>query len=296
VTFDASIRVTTFDIALRFLRPATVSQRLAFERARERLEQVVVADLPDAWEDLSAQDMAGCGDVAVNETVDDLLIMVDLKWIDGPRGVLGQSGPCQVRPGSLLPDIGYMQFDTADLEYLEGRGQLDEVVLHEMLHVLGFGYWDILWPTLIVGTGTPDPVFTGAQALDAFLNHNGGGLYAGAKIPVENSGEPGTRDVHWRESVFRNELMTGWISGSSQPFSRTTVASLADLGYSVDLLGADPFDLATAALRLGPSAADPEPTESSSPTRSPEGPRRARPDGSPSRAVLFGPSRWTKRL
>ncbi|HZN36510.1 MAG TPA: hypothetical protein VFB80_21925, partial [Pirellulaceae bacterium] len=39
-----------------------------------------------------------------------------------------------------------------------------------------------------------------------------------------------------------NEIMTGWIGpGTSLPISRITVASLADLGYSVNIAAADPF-------------------------------------------------------
>jgi hypothetical protein len=29
-------------------------------------------------------------------------------------------------------------------------------------------------------------------------------------VPVENSGGSGTRDAHWRESEFGNEVMTGY--------------------------------------------------------------------------------------
>jgi hypothetical protein len=122
---------------------------------------------------------------------------------------------------------------------------------------VGFGtVWTSLQPSLLSGAGGSDPVFTGSQARDAFLNHDGGATYSGTPVPVENTGGAGTRDAHWREAVFRNELMTGWISGGTQPLSRTTAASLADLGYVVDLTAADPFDLATAAVRAAASAED----------------------------------------
>jgi len=39
------------------------------------------------------------------------------------------------------------------------------------------------------------------------------------------------------------ELMTGFISSASNPLSRTTVASVRDLGYVVDLSQADPYTL-----------------------------------------------------
>ena len=56
-------------------------------------------------------------------------------------------------------------------------------------------------------------------------------------------GGPGTRDGHWRETVFHNELMSGFISEPGNPLSRITAASLADLGYQVDLDAAEPFEL-----------------------------------------------------
>jgi hypothetical protein len=63
------------------------------------------------------------------------------------------------------------------------------------------------------------------------------------RVPVENTGGPGSRDSHWRERVFRHELMSSVIAGTPNPLSRLTVASLGDLGYQVDLGAAEPFRL-----------------------------------------------------
>ncbi len=50
--------------------------------------------------------------------------------------------------------------------------------------------------------------------------------------------------------------MTGWISiGSTAPMSRTTISSLGDIGYTVDVTQADPFDLASAVRLEGEPAA-----------------------------------------
>ena len=57
-------------------------------------------------------------------------------------------------------------------------------------------------------------------------------------------GGTGTADAHWRESVFGNELMTGFVDAGTNPLSRVSVASMADLGYAVNLAGADPYTLA----------------------------------------------------
>jgi len=263
VTFDAAIRSSAYDITLQFVSAATLSQRLAFQRARERIEEVVVGDVPGIRVTLTSTEMLGCGGGgAIDQVVDDLLVRVNLGPIDGPGKVLGQAGPCVVRTDSDLPVLGVMQFDTADLDTLETRGQLDEVILHEMLHVVGFGtIWDMKSPAVLVGAGTSDPTFTGVHAMDAFLAFDNGSFYAGAKIPVENSGGSGTADSHWRETVFKNELMTGFLSGATQPLSRTTAGSLQDLGYQVDLSAADPFDLSTAALRAAPALPEPAPLE-----------------------------------
>ena len=67
-------------------------------------------------------------------------------------------------------------------------------------------------------------------------------------------GGPGTADAHWRELVFDNELMTGFVNFGTNPLSGITVASLADVGYAVNLAGADPYSIpAPIRLRAGPS-------------------------------------------
>jgi hypothetical protein len=58
---------------------------------------------------------------------------------------------------------------------------------------------------------------------------------------VEQTGSTGTKCSHWSEKCFADELMTGYLSGSSQPLSPITLAALEDLGYSVDFTKADSF-------------------------------------------------------
>src|SRR5207302_1810183 len=135
----------------------------------------------------------------------------------------GQAGPCLLRDPGFQPVAGAMHFDTADVAGLLAAGKFDEVVRHEMGHVLGFG---TIWQSLglVPGAGGTDPHFVGAQATAAF-DHNGGQPYsAGAKVPVENCCGSGTRDSHWRETVFETELMTGFLnSGVPNPIRSTHV-------------------------------------------------------------------------
>ena len=244
VTFTAT-GTSAFDIEVQFLGSATASQRQAFTDAAERWESLVTGDLENIPLQTQAED-CGPGSPALNQTIDDLLIFVTFEKGDGPGGVLGSAGPCFIRNSNNLSVLGAMVFDKQDLANIEDAGLLQTVILHEMGHVIGFGS---LWPTMGLladpslppATGT-DPHFTGAQAITAF-NQVGGNAYTGAKVPVENNGIEGTADGHWRESVFINELMTGFVDLGENPLSVVTVSSLADQGYVVNKVGADPFSL-----------------------------------------------------
>lgn len=270
-----------YDITLQFISTMSDSQARAFVDAKERIEQVVVGDVPSQDIVLSASQMASCGGIAVSANVDDLLILAEVGPIDGVGGILAQSGPCYVRsPGTPFPIVGNMKFDTADLAALEASGQLETVILHEMLHVVGFGtIWSTAPLDLLNGAGTADPFFTGTQARANFANLNGGSIYTGTPVPVENSGGAGTRDSHWLDTVFKSELMTGYLSRGTNPLSATTVGSMQDLGYVVDVSRADPFNLATA-LRATALGAEANLIQMGSDVR-PEPPGYIGPDGRP---------------
>ena len=153
--------------------------------------------------------------------------------------------------GSRLPITGQLTLDEDDLNEAQGLGILEALVLHEMGHVLGFRHGLVESLGLVTDAGSPDPYFTGSEAVSAF-DGIGGRAYSGAPVPLENTGGTGTRDGHWRESVFDSELMTGWLTvGSSNPLSSVSAASLADAGYTVDTSAADGFSLSLA-VRIGP--------------------------------------------
>jgi hypothetical protein len=253
VTFTASTTNSSpaFDIHLCFLGSGTSSQQAAFTMAEARWEAIITEDLENVQ--LTASP-AECGpdSPGLNEAVDDLLILVIVEPIDGPGNVLGSAGPCFIRTLSDLPVLGAMLLDSDDLVDVEDEGLLPELILHEMGHVLGFGsVWTLrglLANASLPPTNGTDPHFTGLQARAEF-DAIGGDTYVGNKVPVENTGGAGTADGHWRETVFENELMTGFINLGANPLSRVTLASLADLGYGVDLGEADSYTLPQVALR-----------------------------------------------
>jgi len=158
-----------------------------------------------------------------------------------------------------------MRFDSADVADLIASGLFDEVILHEVGHILGIGtVWGPTRLNLLRDpslSGNADPYFVGPRAIEAFDAAGGTGYTGGRKVPVENAcggGQlpcPGTMDSHWRESVFDNELMTGFIDGGvANPLSGVTVASLWDEAYLVNMAGSDAYTLPgpLVAARAGP--------------------------------------------
>jgi len=163
--------------------------------------------------------------------------------IDGVGGVLGSAGPSTIvsQGGYVLATSGSMQFDTADLNRLESNGALQNVILHEMAHVLGFG---TLWTyngVYVNNTGQ----YTGASALAQWKTEFG--QTQATFIPVELGGGAGTANGHWNEvdgganltgirnsqnRDMRDELMTGWLNPNSF-VSNMTIASFSDIGFTV---------------------------------------------------------------
>lgn len=222
-----AIVTSEFDIVLDIGSGFTSSQQQIFRDAADVWETMIVGDLPDA-------------NVPGEGLVDDLLIRIEaLSPGDGPGGLLGFAFITHERSGSHLPIRGELHLDVSDVAILESSGQLMEVVMHEIGHVLGFGVqWSVLG--LISGAGGSDPRFTGPAAL---AEYNDIFMTSALDVPVEATGGPGTADVHWRESTFDHELLTGFLdTGFINPVSRISLASMQDMGYVVNLAAAEDYD------------------------------------------------------
>lgn len=249
VTFRVSatpVPASGYSIALRFVGGVPpASQDSIFRAAVARWSRLVVGDQPDVPIDFAA-DPDGCYP-ALHETVDDLVIYVRILTIDGVGGVLGAAGPCLARDDNLIPAVGVLLLDVADLADLEFKGTLGDVVVHELAHVMGFG--ETIWRLkgLFNDDDPSGPVFLGASARAAYAAIVPASVTT-FLVPLENIGGVGTRNSHWRESVFGNELMTGFAN-QVNPLSAVSVAAMRDLGYLANDAIADPFTLA------GPTAA-----------------------------------------
>ena len=238
--------LSDYNVDLRFYGPPMpAAASAAFIAAAARIRAGVIGDLTDinvnSPVDLS-DPQTGCGIPVTLPAgiIDDVVIYAAVAPIDGPKKILSFSGPCFIRNSNALTIVGIMQFDSDDIDGLIAAGNLQDVIQHEMLHVVGIG---TLWTTkgLLAGARTVDSRFTGALGISACAGL-GGSTICSNSVPVENTGGSGTADGHWRETTFGNELMTGFVQ-LVNPLSTISIQSLADLGYLVNPQAADAYGI-----------------------------------------------------
>ena len=226
-----------FNITLKYLIPPTSRQSEIFDAAVEHWERIIIKDVPSFTGTLPS---AFGPSFNITGTVDDIIIEILLTEIDGPLGILGQAGPRYVRTDDFLTLSGVMIFDTSDLGLLDELDLFEDVIVHEMGHVLGIGtLWNVEpnFPRTLREGPDSNPYFSGKKA-NVFWNAEGGTF----ELPIENMGGPGTALGHWRESTLNNELMTGFLNLGKNPLSRITAGSMRDLGYGSSSVG-ESYDL-----------------------------------------------------
>ena len=248
-TKNSVVNDSAYDIEVRYVTEPSSSQQEIFDAAETRWESIITGDLPDITIDLAA-DYCGVNEPAISETIDDIIIWVDVPAIDGAGGVLGSAGPCTIRGSNNLTVTGLMRFDSAAIDNMEANGTLDEVILHEMGHVIGIGtlwddfsFLDFSGNSIVCSYVTAfdtNPTFTGPLGVTEYNNLGGVG-----DVPLEEDGGAGTKCSHIDEDIFDAEVMTGYIenAGTTMPISLLTIKMLEDLGYSVADSEADAYNL-----------------------------------------------------
>jgi hypothetical protein len=250
-----------FHIEVRFLGGLTEEQKQAFKDAADRWAEIIVGDLQDVQ-------------LSDGTQVDDVRIDAAGVDIDGPGRVLGRAGPRLLRPAGstheFLPILGTMEFDVADIPTMIAQNLWNTVIMHEMGHVLGM--LDFVWSAkgFVANKNTPQWSFTGPSAMTEFgklqdpcanatmsqligvagmaaADDSSGsdGRGGAVPVPIEDNFGPGTIGSHWRESVFGNEMSTGFVDQGVNPLSRITGGALKDIGYDVNLDACDVYGLPT---------------------------------------------------
>lgn len=256
VTELAGAQAEGFEIELwgRWQDSAFLEMAPAIQTARARWEKLLAPS--DPWAvDAGLMYCPGVpGTTArIMGEIDDIAILFQRVRIDGEGGTLAQAGACVVWSRGFLPPFGpatfeylpvygIVQVDDADVDDLLARGQLEDIMLHEIGHALGMGShaWSLLG--LVADARPPGSVlfhdthFTGPRAVEAFKSIANG--YDGAMVPVDNRGL--TYTAHWRESVMGNELMSPTIQGGTA-LSLVTAAALEDIGYTVSRSAVDRY-------------------------------------------------------
>jgi hypothetical protein len=175
-----------------------------------------------------------------------ILIAIEFTEIDGEGDVVAFAGPCVVDV-NRIPRLGVVVVDTADVQGLMDIGEylLQQVIMHEIAHVLGIG---TLWsPNITYSTPASSPnagyLYQLNKANIAHFSYGGGG--SGAR--VEDTGGSGTAGSHWKEGVYGNEIMTGYIDvdAGGNILSRVTLGGLEDIGYSINYNHPDMYVLPT---------------------------------------------------
>ncbi len=250
VTVDAAERppivndpsVEKFDIDLIFTSNVDSAQRAVVEAVRDTLEAMVRGtELPDIQMPATVE----CGGVSVDGlgVVDDIAVIVDFQEIDGTStrdntdgNTFGLQQVCYRTTEHDFPVLSMIELDRDDIGTLLSDEEFRELVLHELLHSMGFESTTFGSLGLVTRGEYNLPYFIGESATAAFVSASGA-QYRSEMVPLQSNGS------HWTVGLFKKETM-GTHSTLNQPkLSAITLQALADMGYTVDLRFAEPFQL-----------------------------------------------------
>ena len=132
---------STFDITIDLVGQTSslsIFDRLLFGNAARRFESIITTGLSDVPKtELTVEpEFDGC---AYPTVIDDVYICVRVAKGDGVGRVLGFASPSYLRPSDNLTVAGYISLDVADIENLISLGGFEDVLTHEIGHILGIG-------------------------------------------------------------------------------------------------------------------------------------------------------------
>lgn len=129
------------------------------ESMAELLSTLIIGDIPD-------KEYKG-------SMVDDPSLNLQLGSLDGAGGVLGYAGIREWRQVSDLPLIAEDSFDVADYEQLLDQDRFDDLVLHEIIHTLGFTFTNKSQQSLV----DKDNFYIGMNGVNEYQKGVENGMY-----------------------------------------------------------------------------------------------------------------------
>ncbi|MGL4610248.1 MAG: leishmanolysin-related zinc metalloendopeptidase [Trueperaceae bacterium] len=240
---------TAFDITVRFVdNTLTLEQQEVFNSAAKTWSSVIREDVQDIPNFKLPADYFG----GIIGTLDD--VVIDVFGFSEDSNVLAFAGPTVLRDDTtanhFIPAYGYMGINLENFNIggePNGLTSLEDTVVHEMGHVLGIGtLWELTAtaegiqespPPVDLGAVNPnyDPRFIGPKAVAVYQDFlRAAGRETETSIPIENSGNAGSINGHWRERVFGNEILSSSTDGNDEILSLLTAASLEDIGYTIN--------------------------------------------------------------
>lgn len=235
-TASPSVKQNHLTIDLMFTYDFKQEHKDLIISASKVWESIIVSDYPSVYTIYPGSIICGqfFGNGAI---VKNILVVIGTIPIDGAGNVLARAGSCAFDAAGF-PRLGQISFDLADLDYVYNTQRMFSVSEHEIGHVLGLG---TIWSFrgLVTTQGTNNPYeYLGVNGNEGNIDVGGTGRAA-----IENLGGSGTALAHWKESVYEDELMTGWSQPSPQkmPLSIMTVKALKDLSFVVDVSKAEAY-------------------------------------------------------
>ena len=161
--------------------------------------------------------------------VDDLYIAIIVGDIDGPGGTFAEAIQTRTRNAAGRQEViaGRIRLDPEDIQNAFDSGIFEDLLVHEIGHVLGLG---LLWNNNLNGTN-----YIGTNGLQAWRD-----IGCTGNLPLQSASDKN----HWNEACLHSEIMTPLLQfNRKNRLSNITMGALEDLGLPVNRAEADPFGL-----------------------------------------------------
>lgn len=230
----------SYTIEIVYLGNVTQEIQDAVNNAKAKWESIIISDIPKS---ITLPKNTKCvmseTQLPEDKLIDDLLIFVIEKAIDGPGVSGGVFGPCLAsKSPKYYSRVGLIAFDVDDVAFLKENNLINTLVNQGFATSIGIStFWE--YYKLVPKYTTPDPTafYKGKNGIKGLKAIGGKG-----KPIVVKAGGANTPYLFWDPSSYPNELMSRGV-GANFTISKLTVLSFQDIGFKVDESKADEYTI-----------------------------------------------------